>query len=265
MPYIDTHCHFSDGAFNSDRNEIIEAALSAGLEFFFEILCSPEDWQKDPLFSDYGKNFYFAYGIHPEYASKYKSEDLEKLKEKLKGERTLFIGETGLDYYWVNDNKQRQKELLLAQLSLSESLSLPCVFHCRNGKDADDNAYGDLLDLIEKNWNFNSTGKKRGILHSFSGSDIDAQRALELGLYLGINGTFTYPKNSQLREIVKKAGPENIVFETDCPYLPPQNFRGKRNDSSKIPQIAAEISAFCGFSFSAAENAVYNNSRSFIK
>lgn len=265
MPYIDTHCHLSDSAFNEDREEIIETALLLGVEFFFEILCSPNEWEKDFLFSNYLKKFYFAWGIHPEYASKYKIEDLQNLEEKLKKEKTLFIGEIGLDYYWVNDNKQKQKDLLLAQLLLSENFSLPCVFHCRNGKSNNDNAYSDLLDLIEKNWRYAPCGKKRGILHSFSGCDIDAKRALELGLYLGINGTFTYPKNRQLREIVKKAGIKNIVFETDSPYLPPQNFRGKRNDPSKLAQIAADVSAYCGFSFHLAQVECYNNSLSFVK
>lgn len=265
MNYADTHAHLSDKAFDSDRAESISSAIGLNVNVFFEILCSPKDWNKDVLFSNYKENFYFAYGIHPEYAGEYLNQDLIKLEEKLKDGKSVFLGEIGLDYYWVNDNKEKQFKLLRNQLKISERLSMPCVFHCRNGKNAADNAYADLLGFLEKEWNYNSPNKKRGILHSFSGGDDDAKRALDLNLYLGINGTFTYPKNKELREIVKKAGPDNIVYETDCPYLPPQSLRGKRNSSSNIPEISYEISSYCGFAFKESAEKIYNNSLSFIK
>lgn len=263
--YADTHTHLSDDSFNDDRISLISSCIGLNIKTFFEILCSPSDWDKDALFSSYPDSFYFAYGIHPEYASQSAQPDLEKLELKLKGEKSIFIGEIGLDYYWVNDNKEKQKELLLSQLALSEKLSMPCVFHCRNGKEPRDNAYEDLLDLLEKNWKYSKSSGKRGILHSFSATEKDACRAMELGLFLGVNGTFTYPKNGYLREIVKKAGIENIVLETDCPYLPPQSSRGRRNSPLSIPEIAAETASFCSLSQNKTAETVYNNSISFIK
>ncbi len=263
MPYIDTHAHLSDESFDIDRNSVIEKTLNCGIKYIFEILCSPSEWESESLFSNFFENFYFAYGIHPEYAGKFEQSSFEILKRKLSNSKTLFVGEIGLDYFWVNDNKNEQKSLLVSQLVLSKEFSKPCVFHCRNSKDSSHNAYKDTLDLLEKNWNYNAV--KRGIMHSFSGSMEDAFRAIDLGLYLGINGTITYPKNSSLREIVKKVGIENIVFETDCPYLPLQSRRGTRNSSESIPEIAAQTAAFCSFSQAKTIETVYNNSLSFIK
>lgn len=263
MLYIDTHAHLSDESFKGDRDSVIEKSINCGVRYIFEILCSPDDWEKENLFSKFDKNFYFAYGIHPEYAGKFELSNIEILKRKISNSKTIFIGEIGLDYFWVNDNKNEQKSLLVSQLALSKEFSKPCVFHCRNSKDLSHNAYQDALDLLEKNWNYNAV--KRGIMHSFSGSMDDAIRAIDLGLYLGINATITYPKNSSLREIVKKVGSENIVFETDCPYLPLQSRRGTRNTPESIPEIAAQTAAFCSFSQSKTIENVYNNSISFIK
>ncbi|GAB4030066.1 MAG: TatD family hydrolase [Elusimicrobiota bacterium] len=263
--YADTHTHLSDDSFDNDRQFVISSCAGLNIKIFFEVLCAPLDWDRDVLFSSYADNFYFAYGIHPEYASQSAIADLSKLELKLKGKKSIFIGEIGLDYYWVNDNKEKQKELLLSQLALSEKLFMPCVFHCRNGKEPSDNAYEDLLDLLEKNWKYSKSSGKRGVLHSFSGTQKDAVRAIELGLFLGVNGTFTYPKNGYLREIVKKAGIENIVLETDCPYLPLQSSRGKRNTPLSIPEISAEIASFCSLSPTKTAETLYDNSISFIK
>lgn len=265
MKYIDTHAHLSDSAFEQDRQTLIENIFSKGISNIFEILCSAKDWDKTNLFEKYKEKFYFAFGIHPEYIEQNEDKNFLLLKEKLRNEKAIFIGEIGLDYWWDNSHKEEQKELLKKQLEISNEISKPVVFHCRNGKTPQDNAYTDLFDEIYKYWDYKGKNNKRGILHSFSGDFKDAQKAIELGIYLGINGTFTYPKNGKLREIVKKFGIENIVLETDCPYLPPQSIRGQRNTPLSIIEICQSISNYLEKGFGIVRERVYLNSISFIQ
>jgi len=280
MIFIDTHAHLSDKAFETDREELIAGLLQNGLGAVFEVLCSAEDWDKTALFDKYPENFFFSLGIHPEYPDQLKEENFSRLRGLLAGKKNLFIGETGLDYWWDVSHKKEQSELLLRQLDLSSELSKPCVFHCRNGRDpAVDNAYADLLGFLKKDWKYRPAGKKgggeavpgntrykkRGIMHSFSGSWEDAVKTLDLGLYLGINGTFTYPRNGELRGIVARAGLENIVLETDCPYLPPQSMRGKRNAPSSVIEICGAVASHLGKTVGETAERVYLNSVSFIE
>lgn len=266
MTYIDTHAHLSDKAFDPDRETVASAAAAAGVEKVFEILCSAEDWGKAALFEKFPAKFYFAVGIHPEYADQLKEENFAELRALAAGPGNILIGETGFDYWWDVSRKKEQGELLSRQLALSAELFKPCVFHCRNGKDPKaDNAYRDLLDALKREWKYGGKNGKRGIMHSFSGSWEDAAESLDLGLYLGINGTFTYPRNGDLRETVRKAGLENIVFETDCPYLPPQSIRGKRNSPSSVPEICGAVAGHLGKTVSETAEKVYLNSLSFIE
>lgn len=265
MKYIDTHTHLSDKAFDNDRKDIISESINKGLDFFFEVLCSPNDFDKFKSFAVYMDNFYFSFGIHPEYADENSPENFKLLKQFLLKDRSVFIGEIGLDYYWVNDNKEKQISLLFKQLKLSKEINKPCIFHVRNGKNEKDNAYRDFLDILKRDWLFESKKERRGILHSFSGNKEDARAALDLGLYLGINASFTYPKNGNLREIVKSAGIKNIVLETDCPYLPPQSMRGSRNSPLNIPEIYFEIAGYLCLNINRDWETIYNNSLSFIK
>jgi TatD DNase family protein len=158
------------------------------------------------------------------------------------------VGEIGFDYWWESaGNKERQLGLLQAQLPLCAKYSKPAVFHARNGKVQGQDAYADLLAAL-KSWDYNPAGRRRGVLHCFSGAWKDARAGLYAGLLLGINGTFTYKKNHDLRETARRAGVKNIVLETDCPYLPPQSARGKRNDPTYIPEIAAFAASHLGLS-----------------
>jgi TatD DNase family protein len=150
--------------------------------------------------------------------------------------------------------------MLAGMLPLSAKYAKPVVFHTRNGRDAKaGGAYPDLAAELKRSWSFNNGKRVRGVLHCFSGTWEDAKAGLDLGLLLGVNGTFTYKNNGPLREIVKKAGPGNIVLETDCPYLPVQSMRGKRNDPSYIPEIARAVAEFLGIKLEALAEATSAN------
>ncbi|MBU2530729.1 MAG: TatD family hydrolase [Elusimicrobia bacterium] len=249
MKFIETHAHLCDKAFDNDREEIIGKSFSLGIEKIIEISCSAKDWQSAlDLHDKYENKIFPVFGIYPGYIDELNTENLARLQDNLKKDFCAGIGEIGLDYYWDNSKKKEQFKILDSMIDLSNELKKICVFHARNGKDEkNDSAYADLAFKLKNDWSFDNKKRSRGILHCFSGNWEDAKAGLNLGLLIGINGTFTYTKNHELRDVVKKAGLENIVLETDCPYLAPQSIRGKRNDPSQVPLIARVMSEYLNF------------------
>ncbi len=245
---IDTHAHLNDKAFDADRAGVMERSLAAGVERFVEIACAPGDWAPGEAFAAaYPASVRLAFGVHPEYIKDLAPDWLPGLKACLAKPAAVAVGEIGLDYWWEPGRRDEQFALLRAQLPLCAESSRPAVFHARNGRESGQNAYADLLAEL-KGWAYSPSRRFRGVLHCFSGSWADAKAGLDLGLALGVNGTFTYKNNHDLRETVRRAGAANIVLETDCPYLPPQSARGRRNDPSFIPEIAAMTAGHLGLS-----------------
>lgn len=258
---IDSHTHLSDEKFNIDRYEIIEKCLTNNINVFVEILCSSKEWEFKKLFNNYRNNFFFACGIHPHYTAELSDETIRKLELELKEENVIAIGEIGLDYWWDSERKKEQFELLKTQLSISDKIQKPVIFHLRNSKNGD-NAYRDFFDFIKENWKFNR--KIRGIIHSFSGDTEDAKNAVDSGLLIGINATVTYPRNQKLRDVIKLVGIENILTETDCPYLPPQSMRGKRNTPLSIIEIINQTSEVVGLEQNIIKEKIDDNFKKFI-
>ena len=243
--FIETHAHLNDKAFDHDRDAVIGKSFANGVDKIVEIACAGGEWAAgEKLAASREGKIFCAFGLHPEYVKDAGPQRLAELPGWLSKTCCVALGEIGLDYWWEPEKKAEQLQLLAEQLPLSEKFLKPVVFHARNGRDrAAGDAYHDLA-LELKKWTFNNKKKARGILHCFSGSWEDVKAGLDLGLLLGINGTFTYKNNEPLREMVKKAGLENIVLETDCPYLPVQTMRGKRNDPSYIPDIARAAAGY---------------------
>lgn len=245
---VETHAHLNDKAFDADRRETAERSFAAGVERLVEIACQPGEWaQGEALCEAHPGRVKCAFGAHPEYIKALSPEQLAELERFLARPCAVAVGEIGLDYWWDIGPREQQLALMNSQLALCAGYGKPAVFHARNGKTPEQDAYADLLADL-KGWGYSPGRRFRGVLHCFSGNWENARAGLDLGLCLGVNGTFTYKKNEELREIVKKAGPGNIVLETDCPYLPPQSSRGRRNDPSFIPEIAAMVAAHLGLS-----------------
>lgn len=246
MELIETHAHLCDEKFNDDRPEVIEKIYSAGISRIIEVSCTQAEWPVAlNLARKYPGKMYCAFGIHPEYSEEITAEQKVELEKYLSLPEAVALGEIGTDYWWETGTPESQKRLLAEQLALCPHFDKPAIFHSRNGKKPEQNAYRDLLDVVH-DWNYSPKRRFRGVLHCFSGTAEDAKKALSEGLALGVGGTFTYKKNGALRDIIKSAGAENIVLETDCPYLPPEGWRGKRNDSSFIPEIAVFVAAYLG-------------------
>ena len=219
--FTDTHCHLFDEYYDNIeevyekiKNNNIYRVINNGIDDRTnkEIIdkISIYDWM------------YGTIGIHPEVVDEYKEDDLKFIENNIKTNKVIGIGEIGLDYHYSKENKDKQIELFEKQLQLAEKYDVPVIVHSRDA----------TLDTIEclKKYNI------KGIIHSFSGSYETACIYLKMGFLLGINGVITF-KNCNLIDVIKKIGIDNIVLETDSPYLTPVPYRGKKNDPSHVIDI----------------------------
>ena len=229
--FIDTHCHLSvDDYENIDK--IIENAKENNVKYLIVSGYDKKSIKEIVEIANKHDNIYLTLGYHPSEADITTDEDLEELKEVVKNNKKVIgIGEIGLDYHWVKDNKDRQKELFLKQINIAKELDLPIVIHSRD-------AFQDTYDILKE-------VKHRGIIHCFSGNKENAKMYSSLGYYFGIGGVLTF-SNSNLKETIKEISIDKILLETDAPYLAPTPYRGKQNEPKYIPIIAKELSEILG-------------------
>ena len=224
--FTDTHCHIYNEYYDNNIEQVYEKMKEANVDRIINNGCdSKSNKEVLNLLGKYSW-MYGAIGIHPESVDSYTDEDLKYIEEHINDEKVVAIGEIGLDYYWTKDNKEKQKELFEYQLKLAERVNKPVIVHSRE-------ATQDTIDILKK---YNV----RGVIHSFSGSYETACIYIKMGFLLGINGVITF-KNCNLKDVVAKLDLGNIILETDSPYLTPVPYRGKRNDSSHVFDIAKYI------------------------
>lgn len=224
--FVDTHCHI----FKSDYDNIDEVLNNASINNvkYYINNGSDREYNKEvlELVKQYD-NMYGALGIHPETVDDYSLDDIEFIKNNLSNEKIVAIGEIGLDYHYTKENKNEQIKLLEMQLSLAEEYNLPVIIHSRDATE-------DTINTLKK---FNC----RGTIHSFSGSLETAKIYIKMGYLLGVNGVITF-KNCNIKDVIKEVGLDNIVLETDSPYLTPVPYRGMQNNPSHILDIAKFVS-----------------------
>lgn len=238
QPYlIDTHAHLVAMP-KAIVPAVIERAKQASVEKIINVACNLSEMERCLSIAEQYDNVWSTAGIDPSHLT----GDIEKSLEQISScarsnKKVVAIGEIGLDYYWDKFPCERQKEFLKKQLTLADNLGLPAILHCRGGKKPGENerAYGDMIEILEK-MNF-----KNAVVHCFSGNAIEAERLLDLGLMLSFTGVITYPQNSALREIVRNTPLDRIMIETDSPFLPPDGFRGKRNEPAFVIEVAKTI------------------------
>lgn len=233
--YIDTHCHLSKKYYN-DINKIIEDNKIALIDKIIISGCEKDELKETlQLIHDYNI-VYATIGYHPDQANIITEEDIKNLENLIKNSKKVVgVGEIGLDYHYENINKDNQRKIFEMQLQIAEKLSLPVVIHSRD-------ATFDTIEILKKY-------KVKGIIHCFSGSLETAKIYIGMGFKLGIGGVLTF-KNSQLYKIIENISLDNIVLETDSPYLTPEPYRGKTNSSKYIPVIAKKLSQIKGVSIS---------------
>ena len=241
--FIDTHCHLSREDYD-DIDLVIKENREAGVNKIIISGCS-KDWIDESLeLSKQYEDVFVTLGYHPSEVEMVDNLLLDDLRNKLKSNNVVGLGEIGLDYYYGKDNKNQQLELFEKQLKIAEEMGLVVVIHSRDATE-------DTINCLKK---YNVTG----VIHCFSGSVETAKIYVNMGYKLGIGGVVTF-KNSKLYEVVKEVGLENIVLETDSPYLTPTPFRGQKNSSKYILLIAECIADILNTSVQNVADITTNN------
>lgn len=234
MNFWDTHCHLYE-EYYENIEKVIEESKLFGVTNFIVSGC---DAKSNAEVLSILSRFSFCYGvlgIHPEEVLQYESKDLELLEKSLNNKKILGIGEIGLDYHYTKENKEAQIKLFETQLALAEKYHMPVIIHSREATE-------DTINTLKKY-------KVTGVIHSFSGSLETANIYIKMGFLLGINGVITF-KNSKLKDTIKDIDLNNIILETDSPYLAPTPHRGEKNEPANVSLIAEFISELKNISLS---------------
>jgi len=232
MMLVDTHCHLYLEKFDNDLEQVLQRSVDNGIKKIFLPAIDKETHQRVISLSQSawaGGEFYAMMGVHPCSILANFEEELAIAKQYLDSSNKFYaIGEIGLDYYWDVSFKEQQIIAFERQIEWSIERNLPVAIHSRNST-------GDCIASMRK-----FEGKAKGIFHCFSGTLAEAKEIIALGLYLGIGGVVTY-KNTDLRETLQQVGLDNVVLETDAPYLAPIPYRGKINEPAYIKVICEAI------------------------
>ncbi|MFA6548611.1 MAG: TatD family hydrolase [Candidatus Margulisiibacteriota bacterium] len=231
--FIDTHAHLTFPEFKLDLPEVIARAKAANVETVINIALDETALAASlKMAEEYPDYIFNAFGIHPQDATEWNKSVEQKARILAKDKKIIAIGEMGLDYYYKISPIEKQKEVFRASLRLAQELALPAIIHSREAvKDT-------LVILHEEN-----RGNLKGVLHCFGGDMELAGQALDLGIYISFTANITFPKAQKIRDAAKEIPLDRIMIETDCPFLAPQIYRGKRNEPSYIVEVAKQVAA----------------------
>lgn len=231
MEFFDTHSHYNDEKFDNDREELIKSTFDSGITKFMCIGYNLESSKKAIEISEIHENIYATCGISPNDVENLNIDCLKQIEEMAKNPKVLAIGEIGLDYYWEKDEKMRnlQKDFFVKQIEIANSLDLPIVIHTRD-------AYLDTINVLKEN-----KCRNTGIFHCCPLNNELIKDGLNLGYYISFSGVITF-KNAKPELEIQNVPLDKILIETDSPYLTPEPYRGQRNDSRKVIEVAKKIS-----------------------
>ena len=230
---IDTHAHF-EKQYYDNFEEVLNNASNADVTKIIASGCSKSANIEALDFASFHDSVFTTIGYHPDQADIITEADLEELDNMLYNKKVIGVGEIGLDYHYEGYDKEKQQKLFISQLELARKHMLPVVIHSRD-------AVQDTIDILKRYPDI------KGVIHSFSLSKEVANIYISMGYKLGINGVVTF-KNCNLKETLKYIDPKNIVLETDAPYMTPEPFRGKKNESKNIKIIADFVANIYGIS-----------------
>ena len=233
MELIDSHAHIDFPQFDEDRDAMLERARAAGVTTLLAIGSGPGPEKLDAAipFAEQHDWIYASVGTHPHEAKELTPGHLEQLAKLAKHPRVIAYGEIGLDYFYDHSPRDVQQRVFREQMELAKQAHLPIVIHCRD-------AWTHCMDLLDKHWSATGLG---GILHCFTSTLEDAKRGLDMGFLISFAGNSTYPKAQNLRDVAKALPLENLLIETDSPFLAPQPYRGKRNEPAHVAEVAKAL------------------------
>lgn len=253
LKYIDSHAHYDDEQFDSDRDELLVKLHGNGVRNIVNIGCTIERSQFSVDLAEKFPFVYAAVGIHPEDAADAPENYLEIIRKMSDHEKCVAIGEIGLDYHYESFDKELQIRYFEEQLDLAKEKQLPVVIHSRE-------ATGDTMNILKKR------GNVSGVMHCFSGSAETARQVLELGMNISFTGVLTFKNARKAIEALKAVPLDRLMLETDCPYMAPEPNRGKRCDSGMIVNIIEKIAEIKGTApEEIAEKAMENTMKLFSK
>ncbi|MGN0919207.1 MAG: TatD family hydrolase [Alphaproteobacteria bacterium] len=238
---IDSHCHLSQVDYDLPVADLIEIAHKEGVEKMLNIACDTGDWDELLQVIKTHKNVYGAIGIHPEYALRDEKKFLDRLPEIFaENPKLLAIGEIGLDYSDETISPEKQQALFNAQIQIAHEIKKPIIVHTRDAEE-------DTLLLLKKAYQEGKL-KNSGIIHCFSGSLKLAQEVLKMGFYISVSGIVTFKSAHTLREIIKEIPLDRLLVETDCPWLAPEPFRGRKNQPAYVIKTLEKVAELKGIS-----------------
>jgi TatD DNase family protein len=261
--FVDSHAHLDGRQFDSDREQVIARARAAGVVTMVAIGNGdgPPDLDAGVQLAEKYPFLYATVGIHPHEARLASDHAYEEMERLARHPKVIAWGEIGLDYYYDHSPRDTQKQVFIRQMELAAALKLPIVIHCRPS-DNSDNAWEDCLELINEQWAPRGIG---GVLHCFTGNWPQAKRALDMGFMLSFAGNVTFPKGQQIRDAALEAPLDRMFIETDCPYLAPIPYRGKRNEPAYVKETARKIGELRGISMEEVGEQTARNFYNFFK
>lgn len=234
---FDSHAHYDSHQFDEDRAELLHSMQENNIG---TVVNSAADWDSLTEVVDLANQYPFVYaaiGLHPDEVKILDEEKFLFLKEQAKKDKVVAIGEIGLDYYWDNTPREVQKTWFVRQLELARELDLPVIIHSRDAAE-------DTIRIMKE-----YAQGLRGVIHCFSYSKELALEYVKMGFHIGIGGVVTFKNGKKLKEIAEEIPLDRILLETDCPYLAPVPYRGKRNSSIYLPYVIEEIANLRGISY----------------
>ena len=231
---FDTHAHYDDEQFDTDREALLDSMAAGGVGSIVNASASVESWDKVLGLTEKYPFIYGMIGIHPDEAGSLDEEKFRRMEELLGREKIVAVGEIGLDYYWDKEEHDTQKYWFIRQLELAAKKHMPVSVHSRE-------AASDTMEIMKK-----YGAGMQAVIHCYSYSLEMAREYVKMGYYIGVGGVVTFKNARKLKEVVQEIPLERIVLETDCPYLAPEPFRGKRNSSLNLTYVAQAVAALKG-------------------
>lgn len=229
---FDTHAHYDDGQFDPDRGELLSGLCEKGVSFVIDCGCDAKSSEKAIELAEKYDFVFAAVGIHPHEAEEAADADFDRIEQLLTHKKAVAVGEIGLDYHYDFTPREKQIEAFERQILLAKKLQKPIIVHDRE-------AHADTLELLKRHM-------PMGVVHCFSSGKEMAKEITDLGMYIGLGGAVTFKNARRPVEVAAAVPPDRLLLETDCPYMAPVPFRGKRCDSSLIEYTAKTIAAIRG-------------------
>lgn len=249
---FDSHAHYDDQAFDSDREEVLASFKENGIGIVVNVGASLKGTEKTIRLTEEYPFIYGAAGVHPTEVGELNEERFSWLRQQCIREKIVAVGEIGLDYYWDKEHHDLQKKWFVRQLRLAKELGLPVIVHSRE-------AAANTMEILRQEY----SAQTKAVIHCYSYSLEMAREYVKMGYYLGIGGVITFPNAKKLKEVVQQIPLERLLLETDSPYLAPVPYRGKRNDSRNLSYVAEAIAALKACTTEEVIRITLENARSF--